>query len=460
MSSQAAQPVEALRTLGDNAPHARRNHFLGVTAGMFAGVARDFIHPELILGGLIYALTRSPILVALIPAINKAGAMAIQLLASVWLEHRPRRRPYFILITFLRVGAFAALVGAMVLLATDVNALHLTLFYLAWLVCSLSGGAGHVIFMDMVGRLIAPHRVGSFLGMRQFLGGGVSIITGLLVVQPILSGVHLPVNYVVLAIIGTILIAVDMSTWCGCREEPGVSARNRTTLRESLARGMHWMRHDHNYRCYFWSRISFRICYLGLVFFIPFGSERLALEESAGGLAVLGGILVATFKLAGVVGSALWGKVADLRGSRGTMIWGGVFLVLSPLGALLAVTLPEGFASPIPGVRQHLTLPLSVYLLSLALLNLGIRAIIIGGQRFLITQAPPQRRASYLAFLNTITSPLTLLPLAAAILENWVGMEILFIAVAGGGLLAMVSAARMRETPSAAGAARQSTRND
>ncbi len=427
--------------LGANASHTRRNHVLGVVAGVFADMALNFRDPTLVLAGFIYAVTGSTLLVAIIPIISKAGVLAPQLIASGFLEHLPRRRPYFIAMTVVRSVAFTAFVGAMWLVSQNPDALSLTLFYGTYLVAYVAGGVAHVIFMDMVGRLIPPGRVGSFLGMRKLLGGTASIVVGLLVIQPILSNLPLPPNYVLLAAIGTVLVAIDMSTWSLCREEPGPSAENRTNLREALRRGFEWLKDRHNYRCYMWMRVAFRINYLMMAFFIPYGTQRL---QQGAEVAVLGGIMVATVKLSRVVSGGVWGKVADVWGSRAALIGAGAFMFSAPALALLAPLLPPLFEIPVPGVTYGLDLPFVVYLVGLACIGIGLQANGLGGYRFLITSAPAERRPSYIAFLNTLTSPLTLLPLAGAWLAESVGMTALFSVVAAGGLLYLVSAFRMK----------------
>jgi hypothetical protein len=305
---------------------------------------------------------------------------------------------------------------------------------------------GYVLFMDMVGRLIPTHRVGALLGMREFLGGALSLVAGVVVIQPILSSpIPVPLNYALLVAIGALLIAVDMGTWCLCCERPGPRAERRSSFGEMLRQGFRWLRADHNYWCYFWSRVSFRVSHLGLAFFIPYGKKQLAQEETTGGVALLGGLLVAMFKLCSLLGSFLWGRLADRHGSRITMVWGGVFLTAAPLAALGCVQLPTAFRIPLPLVKANLTLPLAGYFVALGCLAMGIRAIVLGGHRFLVTTAPPDRRAPYVGFLNTITSPLTFLPLAGALVAEAYGMSALFWGIVGGGALGLVAAAAMRD---------------
>ena len=438
MGDEVAELDGALAALGDNAPHARRNHRLGVLAGGFAGLAQDFTHPEFLLVGLISALTHNVFLVALTLVISKAGGLAPQLLVGQYIEHVPHRRRYFIILTVVRTIARLGLLAAMWWLTRRTDALALTAFFIAYTLACVAGGVSAVIFKDMVGRLIPANRVGGFFGMRHFLGGGLSILAGAFVVQPVLVAVALPYNYLLLAAIGAVLMVTDMCLWCACREEPGVSARTRTTLRQALRRGMEWLRTDHNYRCYFWLRVAFRINYLGMAFFIPYGVERLR-YEGKGGVALLGGIMITTVKLS----SAVWGYVADRKGSRTTFLAAGVFFLVAPVLTLLAPHLPGAFELPVPTLTHGLDLPLCVFLFALAAYGAASRANIIAGQRFLITSAPPERRPTYVSFLNTITSPLTLLPLAGAWLARAAGLDALFIVLVGAALLYLAAAVRM-----------------
>lgn len=445
MSNRAISTTDpALDALGGNAPFARSNHFRGVAAGVFAETAREFLHPEIILTGLIYALTRSPVLAAMVPVINKVGVLGPQLLFGARVEHLPRRRPVFIVVTIVRSLAVVGLVGSIGLLALrGPTTWPLTLFYLTYLVVCTATACGHVVFMDMIGRLIPRNRVASFIGLRMVLGGVLAMVVAFLVIQPILSTVTTPWNYFLLSCVGAVLVAVDMSIWCTARECAGPAAKRRPSVGESFRRGFHWLRDDARYRKFFWTRIGFRISYLGLAFFIPFGEQQLA-REDATGIALLGGILVGTQRVSSILASALWGKVADRKGSRFTLVCAGVLLVLAPLLAVAAAYAPGVYDLPLPGVDRGLDLPLTVYLAALVLLSFGIRAQVLGGQRLLITNAPVDRRPTYLAFLNTLTSPLTLLPLAGAALAKMAGMTTLFYIVVLGGVVILAASVTMQ----------------
>jgi len=327
MSSEAGT-IDQTRvgSLGANAVHSSRNRRLGLLGGVFSGLAHNLLQPEIIVAGLVYELTRSPMLAALVAVINKLGSLAPPLLVGSLVEHRPLRRPYFALIYAFRAIGQIVLIGTMLLMArTEASAWSLAAFF----------------------------------------------------------GVYLLI------------------------------------------------------------RIAFRVNYIGLALMIPYGTERLAAGPDAPTIAILGGILTAAGMASLMVSSPLWGWIADRFGSRATLLAAGICELAAPLLALAAPRLPAAFSVRLPGVPWRLDLRLIVFILSLAAFRAGLRGDMIGGQRFLITNAPGHRRASYLTFLNAITSPLALLPLAAAWLGGAVGMDWAFGLIACAGVLSLIGAARM-----------------
>jgi hypothetical protein len=488
MGRPAAHPDPAEQApLHKTSGAAGRNYALGTLNGVIGAVSMDFLHPELILAGLVMALTGSYQLVALVSIINKAGALVPQLYVGSVLEHRERKRPFFVGLIFIRLASVVALLGAIRLMAGGAAG-PLAAFYAAYLVWCLGGGAGHVIFLDMVGRLIPMGRVGSFFGIREFWGGILALVAGWLVIQPILDSnraivaqdraaevrpagpapaapaaaapaarvgrpaarVAAPLarravadNYFLLAAAGGALSVLAMALLALCREQPGPHARRAATLLESLRRGVGWLRQDPDYRAYLWLRIAFRITYLALAFFIPYGVARLTYTAHPLGVVALGGIMLAAIKASRVVSSVLWGRVVDRAGDRTCLVWTGVCFALGPVLMLGAPHLPAAFAVRLPLTRVVLDLPLCVYLSALMALGAAIQGSIIGGNRFLIASAPPHRRITYVGFLNTVTSPLTLLPALAAVVAETFGVTVLFAAIAGGGVLHLFWALRL-----------------
>lgn len=449
--SSLARAVATKSALGKNVSHARRNFRLGVISGTMGGASNDFLHPELILAGFVYVLTGSTFAVAVVSVLNKAGIMIPQLVVGNMVESFSRRRPAYVIAAVVRLGSAAMMVASMAMLARFNGPVSLALFCSAVFFHAASKGSLGILNNDMIGRLIPPHRVGALLGARKLLGGMMAILAGAAVIQPILSAVVFPYDYLILMIIGTLILIAEMTAWCLCREQPGHRSKRRTSLPDAVRRGVEWIKTDWNYRCYMWIRISFRFSYVGLAFFIPYGTESLGYGVGAGGLAVLGGILVAVRKISELTASPFWARIADTRGHRAALIGSSALTLTAPVIALTAARMPVLFELDVPGFAYPVNLPLVVFLLALACLGAGFSGMIIAGQQFLITSAPAEHRPSYMAFINTLITPLTFLPLAGAALAGALGMNVLFMLVAAGASIGVFAAIRMRKPADAVG---------
>ena len=451
MSSRSATAsISRAEPIGAATGAARRNQVLGISSGALANLAGAFLSPELIVVGMIYALTRSAFLVALVPIVVKIGMLAPQLWAGSRMEHLPRKMPYYTRMIQVRAAGFVAMVLAIWLLTRGVNVASLALLYASLLVINACGGAGHVLQMDVIGRMIPARRLGSFLGARSLWGTLSAAVAGLVIVQPVLVKLSTPWNYMLLGTVGGMLAIASMIVFTRCREADGPSARRKATLAESFRRGFGWLRTDRNYRAFFIYRIAFRMSFLSLIFFIPYGSEKLAIERPEG-LAILGGLLIAVKQVSQVITSAIWGRMADRRGFRVCLIGSAGMFTLAAVLALLAPALPGTFTVTIPGMAMPLDLPLTVLLLAMPLIGAAVQGAIIGDNHFIVSSAPPKRRPSYLGFVNTVTSPLSMMSLVAAAMARALGFSAVYWLVIVGGVLGLLAAATMKGPPRAEG---------
>jgi hypothetical protein len=137
----------------------------------------------------------------------------------------------------------------------------------------------------------------------------------------------------------------------------------------------------------------------------------------------------------------------DPRKCKLCLACGGAGFAVASVLALMAPVLPTVYHVAMPMTHLDMTLPLTIYLLALATLGLANESLNIGGDTFVMTSAPGHRRLSYVAFTNTVTSPLTLLPLAAAWVANLLGVTSLFVMVLASGLMTVWLARKMTFGP-------------
>ena len=443
----------------DEAPHgggepevprdvARRNFVLGIANGALVRVGMGFINPSLVLAGFVYYRTSSNLLVGLIATLSSLGHFWPQLYMSSLIEHRPRKMPYYVAATIIRVVLLCVMSATIWLSGASSGNWVLVVFFATYFVYRSAQGAGGVPFFDLVGQSVLPEKLGGFFALRTFFGEILNVLCALMVVQWIIANVSTPNNYALLASIATVLMAVGWGVWCLAREQKNSSPPRKRSFRETLVGGFETMRTDRNYRILVFMRILLRFNFLTVAFFVPYGVERL-------GAVGMGGVYVGARSVSMLFSSLLWGRISNRRGNRVCLVASGLLFGLAPVVALAAPRLPEVFSLSLPALPVPLDLPLCVYLLSLCFFGLAMQANMIARNSFVLEIAPPARRPSYIAFVNTIAFPLTILPtVVGALVGREAGrLDAVFILIAFSGLLTFLAALRLREVRQPAGAA-------
>ncbi|MBT3269697.1 hypothetical protein HN371_21310 [Candidatus Poribacteria bacterium] len=412
---------------------------MGVVSGTVGRLERSFLHVQLVLAAYVYELTQSNALVGLLTTVTEAGMFGPQLYVSSLIEHRARKLPSFIVMHAARTVAVACMCAGVWVSASHVAA-GLLLFFVACVFHRVLHGGSALAFTDIIGKTVDPRRYGGFLAWRAVLGGILALVTGFLVVQPILDRLAFPVSYAVLVGAGVAFTGISGFVFYLAREDPMERVPKRRGLSGVIRGGLADLRADRNYRLLLTLRLLMRANGLTLAFYVPYGVERLG----ASGMA---GVFIGVISASRLASSPLWGRVSGGRGNRACLIWSGAFYALSPIAALAATRVPDPAAWSVPWLGFTLSLPLGVYLLSLALFGLALQGNIIARNAFIVEIAPDDRRPSYIAFLNTVSLPMSILP----VLAGWTiggstnGLDGLFIVVAVTGALTFVVASRLTE---------------
>jgi hypothetical protein len=314
------------------------------------------------------------------------------------------------------------------------------LFFAAYFLFRTGQGAGRVPFFDLVGQSVAPERLGGFFARRSFFGEVLNIGCAFVVVQWIIANVPAPANYALLALIATVLMGSGWTMWCLAKEQKNEDPPQKRSFAQAAASGVRTLKRDHNYRVLVVMRLLMRFNFLAMAFFVPYGVDRL-------GAVGMGGIYVGVRSLSRVVSSLLWGKVSDEKGNRICLVGAGLLFAVCPILALGAPGLPEVFRLSVPGLPVPLDLPLCVYLLALCIFGFALQANMIARNAFVLEIAPAHRRPTYIAFMETMAFPLTVVPMiVGALVDKGVLMlELVFAAIALTGLLSYVAAMELHE---------------
>jgi len=418
----------------------RRNYLLGIANGAIGRMGFAFINPSLILAAFIYEQTESNTLVGLIATLGALGVFFPQLYISRLIEHLPRKKPFYIGAMVLRIASLGCMGITMLLAGTTGSSWPLVLFFVSFVLLRAGDAAGALPFFDIVGQTITPVRLGRFFAWRGILGDSLGLAAGYMIVQPVLRGVPSPYDYPLLVGCGLVLMTVAWLTFSLSDEEESPNPPRERGLRQTLVEAARVLSVEPNYRRLFTIRMLTRVAGLTQAFYVPYGIERLGAVE-------VSGIYITCMAASRIASSFVWGRISDSRGNRLCLIGAGALFALSPVAALAAPHLPAAFAIKLPYTAAILDLPLTAYLVGLGFFGAAIGANMIGVNAFMIESAPPGRRPSYMAFLNTVTSPLAVLPLVAGALIDGGVLELdtLFICIATAGVLSFLTAARLEE---------------
>ena len=419
---------------------ASRNYALGVVNGTFARLGMGLIHPYLVLSAFVYDQTKSNLLVGLVATLSTAGLMWPQLYISSRIEHLPRKKPIYILATVLRIVTLGIVVATMFLTRAVDSSWVLVAFFVAYFVYRTGQGCGHPVYLDLIGQSVAPTRLGSFFAYRGLLGGGLSFVAGFVVVQPILHAIPSPTSYAVLGAIAFVVMSCGWTAFAFVHEVEELNPPKKRDFRQTAVDAGSLVWRDANYRLLLSIRILLRFDLLALAFYVPYGVERLGAEK-------MSGVFVGCMALSRLTSTLIWGKMSDRKGNRLCLICAAVLLTSSPATALVASRLPAAFQWTLPFASTPLDLPITVYIAALCTVGFGLEAAVIGLNAFMLESAPPERRPSYIAFVNTMSFPFTFLPALAGLLvgSNAQRLDILLAIVCFTGALTLWAVWRLTE---------------
>ncbi|MFO7956810.1 MAG: MFS transporter [Candidatus Brocadiia bacterium] len=407
---------------------------------MFGRLGNSFLNPHLVLSALVYDQTRSTALVGLLVALAMAGHRLPQLYVSSLVEHRERKKAFYIAASAVRILMLCIMAGVLFAAGGVGSWWPLAAFLTAYFVFSVAQGCASIPFFDMLAEAIGPTRVGSFFGMRHFLGSCAVLVCGFLVIQPVQDGLPSPTNYAVLTGIAIGVLGISWGSFALFREQENSSPPKRRSARQVLAAGRRLLARDRNYRDILILLVLARVNTLALTFYVPYGVERL-------GVAGVSGILLGFMSASRMASSLVWGRVSRRKGNRLCLVFAGLLFIFSPLAILAAPRLPGLFRWPLPFTEVELDLPLLIYFLALFSFGMALQAHMIGRTGFIVESAPEGRRPSYIGFLNTVTFPMTFLSVVAGLMVDWRGitLDTLVGIVAASGVLTLLFALRLRE---------------
>lgn len=366
------------------AKHFRRNYILGIANGVLFNLTFALLSPETILPAFLSRLTSSSLLIGVGSIMEEAAWLLPQAFVARYVQPLERKKTVYVIAAFFRSLTFGLLTLSIFLLGQESRQLLLVMFFILFTIYSFAGGIAGVPFMDIVGKAIPPQKRGSFFGYRISLGRALGFVAGLTVVKEILTAYDYPHNYGTLFLMAFFLITIALIIFCMVKEPVQPVTVERRSLGGHLARGLHIIRNDTNYRRFLIFRLLIGFHYMGLPFYIVYALRVMGISEA------MVGIFLAVEMAGRVLSNLLWGWLSNRVGNR----------LVVRLTSLMA------FIAPFFGLESiYLHIPVSVYMLAFFLLGTVTSGLRVGYNNYLLEISPAEERPTYVGLMNTFIAP-------------------------------------------------------
>jgi MFS family permease len=378
------------------------------------GIGINFISPSTVLPAFAARLGMSEALIGLLITVFYLSWDLPQVIAGNMIARVPRKKP--ILMKAAALGRPAPLIFALFLFLTGGKPdwLSVVLLFLVLATLFSTDAFAAIAWFDLLGRAFPPEKRRTYLAIWQIIKA-IGVIGVILLVQYVLgeNGPAFPYNYAILFLAASIALLISGAALIFIHEVPHGDSEPPTTNIEWRDFRKHLVtvwRQDRSLREANIARILIVLGTMATGFYVIFATDVARLPED----------VIAKFILAqtigGLLGSVLFGRIADRSGSLRVIQIGALILINAPIIAL-ALTL-------MPGLSATVIVPLllAVYVILGACDNI----IILGFMNYVLDIAPPGQRTIYMGVSNALNGIGVLGPLFAGWLLGLTSYTVLF----------------------------------
>lgn len=389
-----------------------RNFLLHTLNGVLVAISEALNDPTLIMTALLSQLTSSNLLIGILAPLRDTGWFLPQLFVSHRVQRVPQKIVFYRRATWFRISGWLLLVLALFTLHD-----HTTLLwaiFIASLVISISGGIGGLGYVIVTAKVIAAHERGRLFGLREFLGGGLSVLMGgigALILSGHFLGIELafPRNYALLFAVSTVFFAGGCIAFGLLREEPDETHSQEVRLVDQLRRAAGILRSHVQFRKFILMRAVLLFARAGLPFITVFAKRQLHVPD--GFLATLVSVALGCALVAGL----FWGRLNDRRGSAAVLSFAALFGIIACALALTLTFLDaDSLARPL----------LVVCAMCIGASNAGLNVSLMP---LMIEVAPSNERPIYYGLNNTLLGVVQILTSSVGLIADAFSYPALFV---------------------------------
>ncbi|MBP1679525.1 MAG: major facilitator superfamily 1 [Bacteroidetes bacterium] len=351
--------------------------------------------------------------VGLIPVIYTLGFNFPQWLIAGYAQRQVHLKPLLLRTAIGQRLPWLLLAAATYWVVANVGSeTAIPVFFVLLALAAIGGSLNLPVWFDLIAFLTPVRRRGRLFGYRSILGAGFGLAGGGIVTF-VLQRVPYPGGYALLFLLCFLVMMVSYMFLVSLRENrhadpvPGFEkGRVRLSPRQVL-------RTAGNYRNYLVADALQTSASAGIAFYAVDATARFSLPSSYAGIFTI--IMMA----GNIIGSALFGALADRRGHRLNLLVAAAATGVGSVTALLA-----------PSVE--------VYAIAFVTASLTLSLLMISRLPFLAELSPEAERPSRVAIASMLTSPFVLTGLLAGWVASTYGFVPVFVASAGIALIAFL----------------------
>jgi MFS family permease len=406
---------------------ARRNFSLGVANGIIAGLL-DPLCGVFVLTLFLTRLNLHHFWIGLLPAIASCGGLLPQLIVAGRVRGKKRVMHWYKWSAVGRVSGLAGMALSACFVSAGEGAALVGLFF-SFMLYSLCSGISGIPFVEVVGKIVPPHRKGTFYGMRQF-GASVMSMLASGVVGAVMSerlGLVFPFNFAAMFGSAAVVGAVVFALWTSVRE-PDLEAANVPETGSIFRHGVQALRDNREYRLLTSMRLLGVLSGIANPFYVVYATKEMHVPVGAMALFLMLQTGV------GLISGLVWTPIAN-KAPRRTLVLITAALQLAVPATALAAGL---IAWLVPaGWEAYAVAP--VFIVG----SMSTSAGAMFNDTVLLSIAPPGERPTYFGLLNTMAGVACLaLPLGGLLTESF-GYSPLFAISAVMAILSLAAGTRI-----------------
>ena len=363
--------------------NARYNFTILTFDGLTFWLGLSYFSPTTILPIFVSHLSSSNVVAGAVPAVIALSWALPQLLGARAMSGITSRKRYIIVTALLGRVPLIVMIGIIWAFANTHPQLTLLAFFVCFALFRAISGMNTPVYYDLVGATIHPRQRSRFIGLNQFLGGGIGALA-LVGGRSLLDSFPFPIGFVLCFGLGTVIITTAI-IWLAVVREPPIVKSGSASQPNVLIQARNVWSSDRTFRRYLIARCLVALTGLASAFFAVQATRELGASD--GDVAIYSAILLASQTIS-------------------TLGWGAIANRLQLMNVLLAGTVLAGSASLLAFMAPSATVIMIVFALAGA--SMGAIVVSDGALPLSFAEASKQDRSLYVAVANTAVSPINL----------------------------------------------------